>query len=132
MQAAIYIQLLDHTGYTYEKPLLPQLKQRLPELILYDFDTQSDRLVIGYGMELLEKADKVVVFIEANESSASVLIAFLEKLLAYQQKCMVVLYGKNHLVDRMLKLLHKDRLVEADFNMPVTEQVIAFLCGNQP
>lgn len=116
----------------YEKPILSKLKVYFPELVIYDFDTQSDRLVAGYAMELLEKADSVVVMIEVNEGPATGLISFLEKVIGCKNKCMVQLYGHNPLAERMLKLIDKDKLKHGDIDDDFLQQAIQFLSVGKP
>jgi nucleoside-triphosphatase THEP1 len=131
MQAAIYFQIVSGTAYTYEKPVLSRLKQLVPELVVFDFDTQSDGLMARYAIELLEKAEKAVVILELQEAQATGLITFLEKVIACQNKCMVLLYGRHPLVQKMLKLLSTDRLIEADRDDKFMQKAVQFLSAGQ-
>jgi hypothetical protein len=133
MQAAIYLQILDDTGsYAYEKPILNEIKQSFPQLLIYDFDTRSDSLVVGCAVDLLEKSDKALVIIEASDGSASGLVIFLEKIIACKDKCMVLLYGRNNLVERMLHLLDEDSMRQMDTDTQLTNIAIAYLSDGQP
>jgi hypothetical protein len=127
MQAAIYFQILDKADSSYEKPVLDQLKQLFPELILFDFDSQSDMLVVGYATKLLFKAEKAVIMIEASEGPTSGVMAFMEKIIANKSKCLVLLYGKNDLVERMLKLIDSHVFKYAQVDHTSVEKAIDFL-----
>jgi hypothetical protein len=133
MQAAIYIQIINDIGsYTYNKPILNQLKHHFPQLVVFDFDTQSESFVAGYAADLLEKAAKVLIIIEASEGPPSGLINFMEKIIACKDKCMVLVYGHNSLVERMLKLLDKENFVHAEIDTHFTELAIRFLSVREP
>jgi hypothetical protein len=132
MQAAIYLQILDDTGsYTYEKPVLNRLKQYFPQLLIYDFDTRSDSLVAGYAVDLLEKSDKTLIIIDASNGPASGLVIFLEKIIACKDTCMVLLYGRNNLVERMLYILDEDKIRQADTDTQLTNIAITYLSDGQ-
>jgi hypothetical protein len=128
MQTAIFFQTLSEAdNYPYEQPLLTQLKQHFPHLVLFDFDTQSDRLLAGYANDLLEKADKALIVLEVSNGPAPGLITFLEKIITHKEKCLVLLSGKNDLAERMLTLLDKDKFLHTCENAVFVEKAAAFL-----
>lgn len=127
MQAAIYFQILNDTAYTYEKPVVNALKQQFPALVTFDFDTQSDRTMVGYAMDLLEKSEKAIVIIEATDGPADGVIMFMEKIAMNKNKCMVLLVGQHPLVQKMLTLLEANQVIHAEQDGAYMQKVIQFL-----
>jgi hypothetical protein len=127
MQAVIYFQILNDTHYTYEKPIVNALKQQFPELVNFDFDTQSDKTMVGYAVDLLEKSEKAIVIIEATDGSANGIIMFMEKIAIYKNKCMVLLVGQHPLVQKMLTPLDANQVIQADQEDTFMQKLTQFL-----
>ncbi len=129
MQAVIYVELTEELRYSYNKPLLQEINRRFPKVVLFDFDNHSDRLVVGYAIDLLEKADKAVVIIEATETSVFNIVGFLEKVLDYKDKSLVIVNGQHAIVNRMVSLLEENLL--QDLPLPTQLEYITHFLEKQ-
>jgi hypothetical protein len=109
MEAVLYIEITSEILFSYEKPLLAYIQQYFPQVIPFDIDNHSDAMLVGYAIQLLEEASRVLVIIEAQAGKTQTLLAFFEKLLAQQHKCLVIYSGTNIIADRYLQLLADER-----------------------
>jgi hypothetical protein len=131
MQAVLYIEITGDLRFYYEKPLLAYIQQYLPQVVRYDIDNHSDASLVGYGTKLLEEASQILLIIEASEGKLQVLLPFFEKLLAHQQKCLVIYNGNNRLADRFIHLL-PDECKRRNIQMEEAQAIIQAFFGKMP
>ena len=62
-------------------------------------------MLVAYAIQLLEEASRVLVIVEAQEGKTQTLLAFFEKLLTHQHKCLVIYNGVNITADRYIQVL---------------------------
>lgn len=132
MQTAIYIEISDILNFSYEKPILQFVKTHFPEVIIYDLDSQSDSSIVRYATELLDKADKAVICIQASEAKTGVLLSFFEKMINCKHKCFVWFNGQNTLVEKMLSIFD-DKIISRHMISPEAQQqeIFTYLSENQ-
>lgn len=104
---------VSHTAF--DKPLLKEIQQQLPELVIFDFDNFSEETIRQYALDLLKKGRRAAVLVEvqAEDAPHTGLVSFFNRLLQQKhpqllmvqqgplptqlQKMMKVLGGSNYL-----------------------------------
>ncbi|WP_114783884.1 hypothetical protein [Botryobacter ruber] len=105
MQAFLLIDLSNAAGAVYEQPLLAHVKKTFPGISTFDLDAQSDTMLQQYAVRLLQEADKAAVCIRADEDAAGfgTIMPVLEELLTPHPDRLLLLYGINQRLQRMLQ-----------------------------
>jgi len=101
MQAFLYFDLSSDTSF--HKPVVEQVRQRIPAVSVLDLDAESDELLQHYALRLLRESEKAVVCIKANESSAELgsLMPLLEELFEEGKQRLVLLQGQHARLQRI-------------------------------
>ena len=105
MKAFLLIDLSHAAGAVYEQPVLTHVKNMFPEVASLDLDAQSDTILQQYAVRLLQEADKAAVCVKANEDAAAFgsILPVLEELLSPHPNRLLLLYGTNQRLQRMLQ-----------------------------
>ncbi len=112
MKSIICVELNRLRDISFRSPL----KDRLPvgnDLVFFDFDNHSDRLVVDYATKLLEETSLSVVIFKVNIPDASgSLVHFCEQLikLKSRKKIFAVVCGTDQLLQKMLKPLGQEQV----------------------
>jgi hypothetical protein len=130
MQAVIHLELMRALEYTYGQRTLRKQVVQFPDVLFYDLDNYSDTLVVHYAVDIIQKAEKVVVVIQAHpEAQVGSVRSLLESLVGSGKKCLVLFTGENALAERMLKPLEKSQVKMNISEAEQWEEVNAFLTG---
>jgi hypothetical protein len=106
MKVLIYIELLNEPSVSYDKEMISWAKENISGLVSFDLDNFSDQYMFKYALELIEKEEKIVIIIDAKEQAqAGKTIGVVEKIIQNKEKCLVMLNGKNAMLERMLGTL---------------------------
>jgi hypothetical protein len=102
-RAFILIDLSAAWAFTYQKPLLPWVKQTFPGTTTLDLDHRSDPLLVTQASRLLEEAEQAVLYFVADEAAGfGTLTPLLEQLIRQRQKCLALLQGQHPPLHRLL------------------------------
>ena len=101
MQAFLYFDLTPDTSF--HKPVVEQVRQRIPAVYVLDLDARSDELLQHYALRLLRESEKAVVCIRADESTTSFgsLMPLLEELFEEGTRRLVLLQGQHPRLQRI-------------------------------
>lgn len=82
----ILIQINKEPYAAFEKPVLEEIKEQLPELVTFDFDNFSEETIRQYALDLLKQSRQVAVLVEAHvaEGPHTGLVSFFNNIM--QQK----------------------------------------------
>lgn len=78
----IYIQINERMDASFEKPLLTQVRQVIPSIVTFDFDSFSEESTRKYAVDLLKQSRSAAVVIEATTENGPFtgLIQFLNRV----------------------------------------------------
>lgn len=78
----IFIQIVQTERPSFEKPLLTHVKEALPSLVTFDFDTFSEESTRQYAVDLIKQSRNAAVVVEAatDDGPYNGLVGFLNKL----------------------------------------------------
>ncbi|WP_073851685.1 hypothetical protein [Pontibacter flavimaris] len=101
MQAFLYFDLSSDTSF--HKPVVEQVRQRMPAVSVLDLDTRSDELVQHYALRLLRESEKAVVCMKADDSVTEFgsLMPLLEELFEEGKQRLVLLQGQHPRLQRI-------------------------------
>ncbi len=128
MRTALHISITESIPFSYEKAILQFIRTNVPAINVYDIDNHSESLTIQYAVDLLNQSDKCTIIIEASEAPAGSLRSLLQEVVEHPEKYLVLLNGKNILVERMLRLL-KEEQVKKDLPVEVQQQQLIDFLG---
>jgi hypothetical protein len=113
---------------SYRNEVAGQIRNQMPEVVIYDCDNHSEALIIRYATDVLNQARQAAVLIQATTSDTaeepvlgSVRILF-EKLLQQSDKALVLFGGQHSIAERMLSLLPAEKCIK---NLNADDQVKA-------
>ena len=114
MQVAITIEVGTFEELSYTKEVLSWLRNLEDQIITFDFDNHSDPVIIGHGIELVHKAEKILVVInQLSNVSSSPILKFVDSLIRNKSKALLVLYNGNDVhLDQMLKIIPGEQLMK--------------------
>lgn len=105
MHLLLYIQVKTAENIRFGNPLSALTKTR-PELLLLDADNHSEALVIHHQLQMIQKAESIILVLDVQEEvSLGKVIRLLEKLLRQKTtQLSVFLHGQNKVIENMLKV----------------------------
>ncbi len=103
MAAFIYAELDQDLHYSYQKPVLGQVKKQFPSLDYLDLDTFSEEFLIMQACQMIALADKCGVYFKSLEPEAPLgaTLRLAEILIRRQQPTLVILQGANTRLERL-------------------------------
>lgn len=113
MKVFIYVEIFKEidfnsheSSFSYDKPLMNFVKKNFPEVITYDFDNFSEKMLIEQAIKLLEQADTICIFLNSKADTPLLgFMPFLQKILQKRKSCLVFLEGDHTQLSTFLKPL---------------------------
>ncbi len=114
MYVAINIEIGLFEELSYTKEVLSWLRNLDAQIITFDFDNHSDPAIIGHGIDLLNKGEKVLVMInQLSKGSTASILKFVDSLTRNKSKSILVLFnGDDVHLNQMLNILAPGQLIK--------------------
>jgi hypothetical protein len=127
----IFIQALLKENITWEIPHAGVIKEKLPDLILFDFDSYSDSFLVDQAIKLMEDAGRILILIRAEPGiqGGSILRLFNQLPKQKNAQILTILEGNNLVIEKMLKVLDKDK-IKAEINPELQKKILLEFFNN--
>lgn len=111
MVAFIYAELGNEINYSYQKPLLAQIKKQFPSVEYLDLDTYSDEFLITQACQMVEQANSCGIYFKILDSEAALgaILRLAEVVIRRTQNGLVVLQGSHSRLERLFS--HRPTLI---------------------
>lgn len=82
----LLIQINKEPYAAFEKPLLKDIQEQLPDVVTFDFDNFSEETIRQYALDLLKQSRQAAILVEAHvaEGPHTGLVSFFNRIM--QQK----------------------------------------------
>lgn len=101
MQSFLLINLSEESAF--EQPILAQVRQRFPDIPVFDVDATSDALLQQYAVRLLQENPETAVCVKAGPGDLMRLMPLLDELLQPHTQRHILLLGEQSRLQRMLQ-----------------------------
>ena len=126
MQLLLYLQLKPIDAISFQHPFAPELKNKLPDLIIFEADQGSDISQIEIGKNLISDSSKVCLWIECEKEPAfGPLVGLFESLRKNNHRVMTIVKHEHQSLQKILKLLKTEVKQEAS-----ADEIIDFFCSS--
>src|SRR4051794_6960065 len=106
MSAIIHIEITESPDFVYEKPLIAWAKNEFKEITTFDMDNHSDSQLFQFAASLIEKEERVAIFIEVKyEAGSGKFLSLAETIIKNKEKCLVLMNGDSKILQKMFSLL---------------------------
>ncbi len=105
MNLLIHIEINKINNLHFHKEILKWASVRFQELVIFDFDNHSDTFIVDSALKLSREAEKIflIIEVESAEEGAGGVIKFLNALLRFKLKNILIILHGNH--DVVLKMI---------------------------
>lgn len=128
MDLFVYLQIAPIESIRFEHPITNWVGATYTDTILFDADNHSEALIIAYGKDMIEKANRICVLIDASPNlKLGGVITLIEKLVRSKKKHHIIfLNGENNSAEKMLsfsKVQIKKGLLEIEIQNQINDFV---------
>ncbi|MFN3405260.1 MAG: hypothetical protein ACK40G_14265 [Cytophagaceae bacterium] len=103
MNSFIYIHLTDKINFDYQNHIIPKVKEKFPDYVIFDFDNFSGKDLIKYAAGLIDSSEKTILYIHVGSAAVAGSIRnFLETVIKNKHKITVYVEGYAVFIERML------------------------------
>lgn len=119
MQAFILISLTDIASYSFEQPILEEVKElKAADLMVLDIDAFSDEMLVNHVCRLIHEAETFVVYFKVEKENAPLgaSLKIVEELIRQAKTGLILLEGKHQRLKTILQ--SRPHLVVKDAETP--------------
>ena len=97
MQVFIQVSLGILERYSFQQPLLQQVKKQLPEVLTLDIDSASDEMLVSQACRLVQEAEQPAIYFKVAVPNANFGAAFrlIEELIRENKPALVLTEGTH-------------------------------------
>lgn len=125
MNLFIYLQIMElPEDVKFSNPIIPYIKERVENTIIYDLDNHSDSLILGYVNKLFMDSENTLIYIDTSlNCKFSKLIPFFTNILDNPKGTKIILHGDNTRLEKMISILPHLKNPENTYEL---EQIVQF------
>jgi hypothetical protein len=128
VSAIINIEITETPDFAYEKPVLAWAKSEFKDIITFDLDNHSDATLFKYAATLIEKEEKIIIYIDVkNEAGSGKFLGLAETIIKQKEKCLVIMKGESKVLKKMFSLLKENfrqSLDESEISKLISDWII--------
>jgi hypothetical protein len=109
MNVFLNIEIVENVNFDYEKPWLSWAKNSISNIVTFDIDNHSDATLLNYAAGLIEKEEKIIIYIDVKgEAGSGKFLGLAETIIKQKEKCLVIMKGESKILQKMFSLLKEN------------------------
>jgi hypothetical protein len=121
MKTLIHIRISQYPIFSYDIPIVRWAKACFPQIHTYDFDSQSQSLMVDYAKEMIAQSQLLAIVIECEENAApGPALKMMDILTRQKNKDILLIFNGQHAI--LEKMLTAIKGIQIGKNLTLPEQ----------